>query len=852
MRSTPKLFPVFVVAIVLVSFIVSCGGGGGGGGGPILMVNTTDDVNDGSCSDSHCSLREAIIAANGMPEPAKIRFNIGGGGLQTIHPAAGLPTLVKPVTIDGTTQPGFVNQPVIVLDGSLFLSNIASDGLDIHGGSSTIKGLVIINFPGAGISIDLVGGNNITGCFIGVDASGLAAGPNTGDGIWIQGGDGNTIGGNSTVERNLISGNQGVGIRMASDNNLVIQNFIGTDYTGAVGLPNSGHGIMISGNNNTIGGIAGLAGNVISGNLGDGVSITGVRNAVQGNVIGLNIPGETAVGNHGNGVTINAELNIVGGTQMNQRNVISANWMNGVQVLASSVLVQGNYIGTDGSGSLALGNHLNGISVFGVGSIQIGGSDPFAKNIISGNQLAGVLVEAGSSGVSLFGNRIGTDATGMFDLGNVKAGIVLSGSDLVVGASFSGGRNLVSGNSGPGIAITPGSTAITIQNNLIGTDLSGAKAIGNGSGVEVGLGQGNTSVTIGGSSAGQGNVISGNTGYGLLLYTGATVQGNMIGTDESGLYMVSNGGDGILIKGPGNTIGGMGASNTIAYNGQNGVSVISESGLATANSILANSIHDNGGLGIAIAGQSVIPNDPLDLDIGDNNRQNYPLLVSAVSDPVAVNTTFSGSLDSAPGSVFTIEFFSNVACDPSGFGEGQRWVNSMQVTTTVNGLAQINLVIPSTVFDTANFITSTATDQAGNTSGFSNCIQVTEGGATPTPAPFYFTPDINAYCRSGPDPIFPSLEFAMKGTPYLIDGRNLENTWLYIMLSSQLGCWVSADTGKASADTGLVRILAAIPTPTFTPVPLNCGQYLTAATCSVHADVCIWNRKITPAVCQAK
>jgi hypothetical protein len=110
--------------------------------------------------------------------------------------------------------------------------------------------------------------------------------------------------------------------------------------------------------------------------------------------------------------------------------------------------------------------------------------------------------------------------------------------------------------------------------------------------------------------------------------------------------------------------------------------------------------------------------------------------------------------------------------------------------------------------------------------------------STPTPPPLTFTPKFNAYCRFGPDLVFDSIELAMKGIPYLMDGRNLENTWYRIMVTPAKGCWVPRSAGTSSGDTSTLRVLADVPTPVPTPV-VNCSIYTTALTCSAQ-PVCVW------------
>jgi hypothetical protein len=188
------------------------------------------------------------------------------------------------------------------------------------------------------------------------------------------------------------------------------------------------------------------------------------------------------------------------------------------------------------------------------------------------------------------------------------------------------------------------------------------------------------------------------------------------------------------------------------------VAVISKPGDATGNVIDGNEIWDNGGLGIALGGNSVIANDPGDADTGDNMLQNYPVLVSAVHDPVADSTALTATLDSAPNTQYTVEFFTNVACDPSGYGEGQQMVASETVTTNASGHADVTDQYQNYHFVDGDFITATAIDPAGNTSGFSQCIPITEmAEGLPSPeSAMTFTPFIDPaeifYGRGGCTP----------------------------------------------------------------------------------------------------
>jgi hypothetical protein len=172
--------------------------------------------------------------------------------------------------------------------------------------------------------------------------------------------------------------------------------------------------------------------------------------------------------------------------------------------------------------------------------------------------------------------------------------------------------------------------------------------------------------------------------------------------------------------------------------------VISKQGDATGNIIDGNNIWDNGGLGIALGGNSVIANDPGDADTGDNMLQNFPVMVSADHDPnqggMGGTTFLAATLDSAPNTQYTVEFFTNVACDPSGYGEGQQMVASETVTTDGSGHANVTDQYQNYHFIDGDFITATAIDPAGNASGFSQCIAITELDAAPANAAMTFAP----------------------------------------------------------------------------------------------------------------
>ncbi|MGH8883073.1 MAG: hypothetical protein ACRD0P_37985, partial [Stackebrandtia sp.] len=201
---------------------------------------------------------------------------------------------------------------------------------------------------------------------------------------------------------------------------------------------------------------------------------------------------------------------------------------------ATGNTIEGNYIGTDVTGEIDRGNG-EGVTVFLPGATNtIGGSTTAARNVISGNGFAGVLLIA-TSGQVVRGNYIGTDDDGNTDLGNGNGVYTDGASGAVVGGTAAGARNVISGNDGDGI--TTNSSTVTIQGNLVGTDVTGAADLGNaGHGVSVfRCCTTPVSATVGGTAAGAANVIANNGGDGVAVTSSGagfeptvTVRGNSI------------------------------------------------------------------------------------------------------------------------------------------------------------------------------------------------------------------------------------------------------------------------------------------------------------------------------------
>jgi titin len=596
----------------------------------VYAVINTSDSGEGS-------LRQAILDANAHTSEANtIIFDIRGQGPQTIRPLTALPAITNPLTIDATFQPGYAGSPLIDLDGHLTYN---VEGLTITADNSVVRGLGITFFLGnnhAGVrlqgngdhiegcyvvgnengvltsgsddviggtgagagnlishnnndGIDIFGDNNVVqGNTIGTDITGTQRLGN-GYGVFINHASGNLIGGTAAGAGNLVSGNDYGIFIAAGDNTLVQGNLIGTDITGTSAVANGHSGIFVGGSGNTIGGTSAGAGNLVSGNLIDGIQFqffAGTNNLVQGNLIGTDITGTQALGNGGDGVFLDADGDTIGGTAAGAGNLISGNTFDGIDIPTGiNTTIQGNKIGTDITGTQALGNRQVGLFADSGGN-TIGGTATGAGNLISGNRLDGIELLGSGTGNLVQGNLIGTDITGTQALGNAY-GVVVGAGGNTIGGTAAGAGNLISANFEEGIYLDGAGNIV--QGDLIGTDITGTQALGNRQiGMFVDVYSGGD--TIGGTAAGAGNLISGNfQGNIELLGSGNLVQGNLIGTDITGAQALGKGGDGVFV-GFGantNTIGGTvaGAGNLISGNQRNGIELNGSGNLVQGNRI---------------------------------------------------------------------------------------------------------------------------------------------------------------------------------------------------------------------------------------------------------------------------
>jgi parallel beta-helix repeat protein len=386
-------------------------------GKPDIIINTTSDVIDFAGlqqvgdlpgPDGLVTFSEAIIAANNTSGAQLVAFNIlkndagFDGKVFTIKPGSILLEFKDNSTfIDGSTQTAFSGNtnktgPEIKID---FPSKSEDWGFRIRSSFNIIHSIIVCNASGPGIALISPNANynKITGCFI----AGNGKTPWGTAGVYIvDGASYNIIGGNSINDRNIISGNIGPGTVIDGDpaytqtrpcSNIIIGNFIGTDYTGTEALPNGGAGINITNTFNNI-----IERNVISSNTEFGIIFwnNAHNNSVIGNFIGTDCTGTKALSNwRGIGIWHNCYDNIIGGPSKNARNIISANREAGIQmgdqIYGNKII--GNYIGTDISGQPTLGNGTTGIGIFYNSTNNIiGGAEKNSGNLIAGNNGPGI------------------------------------------------------------------------------------------------------------------------------------------------------------------------------------------------------------------------------------------------------------------------------------------------------------------------------------------------------------------------------------------------------------------------------------------------------------------------------
>lgn len=720
------------------------------------------------------TLRQAIVDADATSGASTIDFNLGGGGHQVITLASAPPPITNTVTIDGTSQPGYAGKPLVEINGNGLDINI----LTLQAPNCVVKGLVVnhlgSNANDTAIQVSAKGAV-IQGNFVGTDSTGTVASP-AGIGIGLQA-TGCLVGGTTAGAGNVISRND-IGIRDTAGGNTIQGNFVGTDVTGTIALGNAGGIVCLD---DTIGGIAPAARNIISGNRDVGVNdasnvaAMGGGSLIEGNYVGTDVTGNAPLGNGRPGSPAYAGLDLASGEgQTVVGNVISANSMG---VFAGAyVTIQGNLVGTNASGTAALGNVYGITTDWGVPlHTLIGGTAPGQGNLVSGNTQTGIEIgNPAPTDVVVQGNKVGTDIRGTAAVPNA-VGIDTFGSQTI-GGTVPGAGNLISGNTQIGLNTHGG----LVEGNLIGTDVSGTRALGN---LQCGV-QAYWAVTIGGTTSSARNVIAGNGTDVRTSYGGAVVEGNYIGVDVTGEVVLTRG-DGIepygatvggtapgagnviaagapavdfpqgsLFEGnkigtnkegtthlggrsffirddTGNTVGGTtaGAGNLIsgeavligpsvtgnvfqgntidgdiAFNDgphdnliggttpgagnvflSDGVRLVDDSTSPSSvhNAILGNTFTGPTAKPISLVEYAgVYPTDvgavnhPAGTVTGPNNAQNYPLISAAYAGPAA---TVIGTLNGVPNASYRVEFYASPAGNPPGQGPGVRFLGSAQV-----------------------------------------------------------------------------------------------------------------------------------------------------------------------------
>ena len=720
-----------------------------------FMVESSSDSPDAVPGDgvclaadlSGCTLRAAIEEANSLAGPDTVIINASVNQISLTEGALVITdnaTLVRgessTTAVDGLLNIG--GEPLfrILSDSNtvagLTLKRSRTDALLIFGQHNQIGGpsapdAVIIIQNGldqtvsAGIRVTGSGalGNRMEGCYIGTDLSGGTSFPNK-HGIIIE-----LSASQSTIDGCLISGNSGWGVwlRAGAENNTVLNSSIGVDLGGFYALSNGSGGVLITSGaiRNTIGSTDSFPTNVIAGNGGDGILISGTgtsENRVLGSVIGLDATALTSLGNNGTGIRLDdgCSENVVGGSELGTRNLIGGNWLDGIRIENAGTernRIIGNWIGIAANAFRARSNGLingNGITIRDrAGNNDIGGPLAGERNVISGELAHAILISgAGTSRNRIRGNFIGLDPTGQYGFYN-GSGVVLreGASHNTIGGNTAAERNMISGSAneeypfGGGVMLyDEGTSYNTVAGNYIGLDAGGGRRNPNATAGVV-IGNGASFNLIGGDSPGDGNVISGN-GYGTLMQglgrgvhiEGAgtrrnTISGNLIGTVADGSAGLRNFGHGLAVVAGAseNTIGGdsPGAGNTIAYNRYHGI-FMNDAGTAR-NAIRKNSIFANDSASIVILGGAQEGLAAPVIYIAGRNFLGY----------VAGTSTLQAG---------TVDIF-QAASDNSGAGEPKRFLGTAEVNSA--GFWELG----GLEVEVGDTVTAIATDEAGNSSG---------------------------------------------------------------------------------------------------------------------------------------
>lgn len=456
----------------------------------------------------------------------------------------------------------------------------------------------------------------------------------------------------------------------------------------------------------------------IIGRFTVGIEISGTShdNIVAGNYIGCNYNATDTLSNtHGIEILSGPYHNTIGGSTASERNIFSGNNHVGIRVVNSnSNMIKGNYVGLNRTGDGAVKNY-DGISIEGTSKYNlIGGYTAAERNYVSGNDAYGIpLFGTGCDYNIIVGNFVGTDITGKDSIPNTYGVLFDDGASYNrLGGRITGAGNLLSGNSAYGVFLYNPGT----QYDTVVGNLIGTDISGT-----LPLPNSNGMVIDGPSFKHyvDSNLVSANRQNGIDIHVAGSdsnvVIRNKIGTDISGTLALGNALDGIRIgEGPRyNMIGLSGKGNIIANNGGNGITVMTSAELY--NTFSENSIYNNAALGIDLFPAGVTMNDAGDADTGPNDLMNFPVLQNVSFNAISGVTSISGIIDySVNGGPngIKIELFKSDN-NATGYGEGKEFIGSAIANGSGNWSFNCSCLSP------ADMITSTATDLKGNTSEFS-------------------------------------------------------------------------------------------------------------------------------------
>ena len=580
----------------------------GGDGNDVVLLSLAAPIMVTNANDSGAgSLRQAIIDANVDTALDLIHFDIPGAGPHTIAVTTQLPAVDTPIEIDGATEPDYAGQPVIGITSG----GAPGIGVRFVGGSdnSVLRGVSIYGFTGeSGLVVQDTSNVQITGNYLGVQPDGVTAGTTQSIGLQVIDSSNVIIGGLTLTDRNVISANT-VGVEITGANsagNVLEGNFIGTDQFGFGALGNVNAGVLVeSGAINTQVGVSGGTPNVVSGNTGDGIIVDQAATTgtlIVNNLIGTDRLGNETLPNDGNAIELTATAApvTIGGSTAADRNIIvgSPTSASTVFVQNSDSLIYGNYIGTDITGTIALGGSI-GVAVSSAAtSTMIGGASSGQGNLIAGLSSFGIRDQG--DGTVIQSNHIGTDHSGNSIIGAADAGIFLFGSvNTVVGGPNAGNTisGITTGTSALGHGIFLESAGgigspILIQGNRVGISLDGSSTFGvSGDGITLSSG---SRATIGGQNAGEGNMVGGAIN-GIFAGGDATIEGNFLGVAADGVTEYPNQ-KGVRLAGPlSKTVG---PGNLIAFNTSDGIETLN----SASHFVVGNLIYQNGVLPIDVGG----------------------------------------------------------------------------------------------------------------------------------------------------------------------------------------------------------------------------------------------------------